>query len=109
MFENSQIAKTKKILDQSGDLLIVPRIMSVRVTPDLMTAGAESVHKRKEDKSSSAMGTGDQRKKCLLLDGKVKYDGEFGVLFFLSMELLGWGIGAGSHLYQICGSMGNGY
>lgn len=78
VFENNQIAKTRKRLDQSGELLNVPRIMPVRIAPDIATAaGKDAVHQRKEEKPFRAVGTGDQKRKCLLLDEKVRYDGEF--------------------------------
>ncbi|KAK2758989.1 tRNA(m(1)G37)methyltransferase [Arachnomyces sp. PD_36] len=74
VFENSQISKTKNILTQSGDLLIAERTMPVRLTPEVGVGGKDGATPRKEEKPDRKMGTGDQRKKCLLLDAKVKYD-----------------------------------
>ena len=54
--ENNQIAKTQKLLDKSGDLLTVPRIMSVRLAPDPAAVANDVVHKRREDKPRLELG-----------------------------------------------------
>lgn len=61
----------------------MPRVMPVRIAPDPATGGEDAVHTRREEKSlgSRVMGTGDQKRKCLLLNEKVRHDGEFGALF----------------------------
>lgn len=71
MCDIKQIAKTTRLLESSGDFLRQPRIMGVRPAPDGPDRG-DAVFGRKQSHTRSP---GEHKRKCLLLNEKVRHDG----------------------------------